>query len=113
MTSRVTIKQRLAETQELTHFLRMKVSVVKPLPDYRLWLRFVDGTEGIVDLSSKVGRGVFASWKDRSVFAQAQVGDYGQPVWPGDIDLCADSLYQTVTGHLPVQFSAKGEPAHA
>ena len=91
----------------------MKVTALRPLPDYRLWLRFADGTEGTVNLSEKVGRGVFASWKDPKAFAQVEVGEFGQPVWPGDIDLCADSLYQTVTGSLPVQFSAKGEPAHA
>lgn len=91
----------------------MKVTDIKPLPSYRLWLRFADGREGTVDLSGKVGRGVFVAWKDPKTFDRVRVGEFGQPVWPGDIDLCPDSLYETVTGRLPAQFSAKGEPAHA
>jgi uncharacterized protein DUF2442 len=91
----------------------MKVTALKPLPDYHLWLRFFDGTEGTVDLSSYVGDGVFQAWKDQNAFARVRVGDFGQPLWDGDIDLCADALYRTLTGHLPSGFSLKGEPAHA
>jgi hypothetical protein len=86
-------KHRLTEATILAHCMNMKVASLKPLPDYRLWLRFADGTEGTVDLSEKVGRGVFASWKDPKAFAEVRVGDFGQPVWPRAIDLCADNLY--------------------
>ena len=91
----------------------MRITALKPLAEYRLWVRFSDGTEGTVDLSEKVGRGVFGAWRDPNAFARVQIGEFGQPVWPGDIDLCADNLYRVVTGHLPANFSAKGEPAHA
>jgi len=91
----------------------MKVTDIKPLPRYRFLLRFADGREGTVDLSDEVGRGAFGAWKDPRTFGRVRVGEFGQPVWPGDIDLCADGLYQSVTGRLPAQFSAKGEPAHA
>jgi len=91
----------------------MKVTALRALPDYRLWLRFADGTEGTADLSGKVGHGVFSSWKDPKTFAQVQVGEFGQPIWPGDIDLCSDTLYRLVTGSLPAEFVVKGEPAHA
>jgi len=91
----------------------MKVTSLKPLPDYRLWLRFADGTEGTVDLSSYVGDGVFAAWRDPNTFSRVRIGEFGQPIWDGDVDLCADALYKTVTGHLPAGFSVKTEPAHA
>jgi hypothetical protein len=86
----------------------MKVTTLKPLADFRLWLRFADGTEGSVDLSDKVGRRVFTPWKSPSAFARVQVGEFDEPIWPGDIDLCADSLFRLVTGHLPAQCSAEG-----
>jgi hypothetical protein len=38
---------------------------VKALPGHRLWLRYSDGTEGEVDLSHLVGRGVFTIWNVR------------------------------------------------
>jgi hypothetical protein len=91
----------------------MKIKRLKALPGYRLQLEFVDGVAGIVDLSAKVGTGVFAVWQDQGIFAQAHVGQSGQVEWPGDIDLCPDMLYLAVTGHLPAEFVRKAEPAHA
>jgi hypothetical protein len=91
----------------------MKVTSLKPQSGYRLWLHFADGIEGTVDLSSYVGEGVFAAWSDLASFASVRVGEFGQPVWDGDIDLCADALYRNVTGRLPAGFLVKGEPAHA
>ena len=77
-----------------------KVVDVRPLDDYRIWLRFDDGTQGEIDLSDLAGRGVFAAWADRKVFREVRVDDSGAVVWPGeiDIDLCADALYLRLTG---------------
>ena len=91
----------------------MKIKRLTALPGYRLQLEFADGVNGLVDLSTKVGTGVFAVWQDQEVFAQARVGQSGQIEWPGDIDLCADTLYLEVTGHLPAEFVRKAEPTHA
>lgn len=91
----------------------MKITSVEPLPNYRLKLCFADGTRGNVDLSDKVGRGAFAIWSNAGVFEQVSIGDFGQAVWPGDIDLCPDTLYQLATGRLPREISAPQEPAHA
>ena len=42
-----------------------KPVAVKPLPDFRIWIRYDDGVEGIVDLSDLAAGGVFAAWNDR------------------------------------------------
>ena len=93
----------------------MKVTALKPLPDYRLWLRFSDGVEGSIDLSGRVGRGVFAIWRDPAVFARVKVGEFGQPAWSDEVDLCADALYLEVTGREPADLFSKlkTEAAHA
>ena len=91
----------------------MRIKKLKALSDYRLQLEFADGVNGLVDLSTKVGTGVFAVWEDQGVFAQARVGPSGQVEWPGDVDLCADTLYLKITGHLPAEFSVQAEPTHA
>lgn len=50
---------------------------VKALANYRIWLRYDDGTEGEVDLSDLAGRGAFKAWEEdvfpalRSVHADA------------------------------------------
>ncbi len=41
---------------------------VKALANFRVWLRYDDGTEGVVDLSDLAGRGVFKAWNDATFF---------------------------------------------
>jgi hypothetical protein len=76
----------------------MKLLELSPREKYRLFLRYEDGTEGVVDLASLAGRGVFASWLVPGVFEQCRLSDAGVPEWPGELDLCADSLYLQLTG---------------
>ncbi len=76
-----------------------RVTHVSAMPNYRLHLRFQDESEGVVDLSDHVGKGVFESWKDEANFRMVGIDPQtGAPCWPGGIDLCPDSLYQEVTG---------------
>jgi len=74
---------------------------VRPLAPYRIWLRYQDGSEGEVDLSHLAGRGVFSAWEQEGVFAQVKLGSHGQMEWPGELDLCPDALYLTLTGKRP------------
>ena len=56
--------------------------------NYRLWVRFEDGSEGEVDLADLVGRGVFAAWSDPAVFGNVFIDDQtGTVGWPGGVDL--------------------------
>jgi len=78
-----------------------KIVEVKPLPEYRLQLRYENGAAGIVDLSHLVGRGVFAVWKDPHEFAKARIGEAGELKWGDNIDLCPDALYLEMTHQSP------------
>lgn len=75
-----------------------KLLELRPLPGYRLWLRYADGAEGEVDLSGLVGKGVFAAWTTPSDFEKVRLSDYGAPAWTDSIDLCPDALYLELTG---------------
>jgi hypothetical protein len=80
--------------------------MVKPVEvraeeDYRLWLRYEDGSEGTVDLSDLAGRGVLATWTDPTVFEAVQISESGAIEWPGGLDLCGDALYMRLTGKSP------------
>ena len=76
-----------------------RIVEVKTLEQYKVWLRFADSVEGIVDLSDVAGKGVFSAWSDPSVFRAVFVNPETHTIaWPGGIDLCADSLYAEVTG---------------
>ncbi len=68
-------------------------------PEYRLWLQFEDGVEGVIDLSDLVGRGVFAAWTDLKVFQAVTIDlESGTVAWPHGIDLAPDTLYQELAG---------------
>jgi hypothetical protein len=73
---------------------------VKPLTEYRLYLRFEDGVSGEVDIAQLVSfTGVFAPLRDRDYFVQVQVNpDIGTICWPNEADIDPDVLYALVTG---------------
>jgi hypothetical protein len=76
-----------------------RVTKVRARPGYRLWVRFDDDSEGEIDLSHLVGKGVFERWADPGEFERVFVDpDTRTVAWPGGIDLCPDSLYEDVTG---------------
>lgn len=71
---------------------------VKPLENYRIWIRYSDGCEGIVDLSHLVGKGVFELWNDYREFQKVYIGPGGEIAWGDQIGLCPDALYLKITG---------------
>lgn len=75
-----------------------KITALKILENYHVWLRFDDGVEGTVDFSHKPHTGVFAVWQDYDFFRRASIADHGALTWPGELDLCPDSLWLQVTG---------------
>ncbi len=67
---------------------------LKALPEFRLWLRFSDGFEGIRDLSDLVARPgeMLEPLKEADFFARAFV-EMGAPTWPNGFDLDPTNLY--------------------
>jgi len=77
-----------------------EVTAVRPLAGYRLWLQFADGSEGEIDLSSRLSwHGVFAPLQSGENFRQVRVNrELGVVEWPNGADLDSDVLYSTITG---------------
>jgi hypothetical protein len=75
-----------------------RVIHVEALSPHALAVRFADGTEGEVDMSSLLAArspGVFAALRDPAVFRQVRV-EHGAVSWPGDIDLAPDAMYDDI-----------------
>ena len=68
---------------------------------YRLWVRFDDGVEGEIDLSTRAGRGVFKVWDEPGVFESAVISPHRTIRWSEDAELCADAVYLEITGCDP------------
>ena len=79
------------------------VTHVTVLPGFRLLVRFVDGTEGEVDMSERVKRpdaGVFTELADPAAFSKAFNND-GHVAWPTGQDLAPDAMHDELArnGH--------------
>jgi len=74
---------------------------VKARPEYRIWIRYQDGSEGEVDLSHLAGRGVFKLWDDYAAFENVRIADDGAIRWSDEVELCPDATYMKLTGKSP------------
>lgn len=84
------------------------VAAVVALENMALQVRFVDGAEGVVDVSKLVRlEGVFTQLRDPDFFGQVTVDEeLGCICWPNGADLDSDVLYSCITGAaLPGQAS--------
>ncbi len=76
------------------------IVAVIPLAGYKLYLKFEDEREGVVDISQLIQfSGVFAPLQELSYFTQVQLHpELGTIVWPNEADLDPDVLYGIITG---------------
>lgn len=81
--------------------------LVRPLPDYRLYLEFSDGTKGQVDLSDLATKEVLKPWSQTNFFEKVHIGLNREIKWNDEIELCADSLYLKLTGKTPEELFPK------
>ena len=72
----------------------VKVGGVRPLDDYKLWIRFNTGEAKIFDFKPLLSTPGFSPLKDENIFKQVYI-DYGVTVWQdGEIDIAPEKLYE-------------------
>ena len=67
------------------------VVTVKATKDYQLMLKFENGEDRLFDMSHIINKRPFDRLKG-SIFMAARV-EYGTVVWPGNIDIAPETLY--------------------
>ncbi len=73
--------------------IELKVCGIKPLDDFKLWLRFNNSEIRIFDFKPMLDKPVFAPLKSEEAFKDVYI-DYGVPTWAdGDIDISPEFLY--------------------
>src|SRR5438874_8952123 len=80
-----------------------RVSDVRVVDHGVLTVRFVDGTEGNVDMRALLGSDrvvgtLFEQLRDSSFFSRA-AARLGAVEWPGEIDLAPDAMYDEIRGN--------------
>jgi len=83
-----------------------KITNVTVLQEYKVTLEYSDGTQGIIDLSYLIGKGVFSLWNDYETFRNVKIGSSGELTWSDQVDLCPDSLYLKITHKKPEELFA-------
>lgn len=75
-----------------------RVTKVKPLPDYKLEVEFIDGTHGFVEMEKQImspNAGVFTQLRDIDTFNQVHLF-LGTTTWPNELDLAPDAMYDEI-----------------
>ncbi|MBR3254737.1 MAG: DUF2442 domain-containing protein [Clostridia bacterium] len=72
---------------------------VKPLDDYKILVIFQNGEKRIKDMKPYLNKGVFNKLKDEKFFKSVKVS-FGTVSWGEQIDLCADSIYETSESYI-------------
>jgi hypothetical protein len=68
---------------------------VSYIGDYKLDVRFSDGTSAVLDLEAELYGPMFGPLKDKSIFAQVKAdADTRTLVWPNGADLAPEFLYE-------------------
>lgn len=71
-----------------------RIKEVKALENYQILVTFDNGEKRIKDMKPYLEKGVFKKLKDQEFFKSVKVA-YGTVTWGENIDLCADSIYET------------------
>ena len=75
-----------------------RVAEVEALPDFRLRVRFNDGTAGFVEMAKFVNSdaaGVSGVLCDEVLFRQVRIA-LGAVSWPGELDLAPDAMHRAI-----------------
>ena len=75
------------------------IAEARHLGDFRIWLRFNTGEEGIVDLADVVEKFPAARpLQDPEVFSNFYLDEWPTLAWPCGFDFSPESLYERATG---------------
>ncbi len=79
----------------------VRVTDVRHVKDYVLWLCFSDGTEGQVDLRDELHGEVFEPLKDKRIFRSVALHpEWHTIAWPSGADFAPEFLHAAVTARL-------------
>lgn len=84
---------KLNEKKHLFDEPLLDLVAVKANPDYTLLLEFENGEMRHFDMNSLMEKAPFTKLKAPGLFLMASI-DYGTVVWPGNIDIAPETLYE-------------------
>jgi len=89
----------------------MKVFSVRYVSGYVIHVAFDDGTEGNIDLSELVKKGIFQTIQDKASFSKVYATDHSI-AWSEDLEIDVYTIYHDISGK-PVEEIINGRKAYA
>lgn len=90
--------------------MRPEITKVTAIEKYKLFVRFDDGVEGILDLGDVAGKGVFSSWDVKNNFFEVYIGPESKAItWPDEIDIDTYNAYCIIKGISPEDYFTQKE----
>jgi hypothetical protein len=78
-----------------------KVTEIRPVRDFVLYIAFDDGLSGELDFGSYVNRGpIFQPLAEEAFFRRAHIAG-GTVAWPNGADIAPERLYEMLEAKLP------------
>lgn len=75
-----------------------RISEMKYVSDYRIWLKFADGSQGEVDLETELWGEVFEPLREKRLFKQVRLDtELNTIAWDNGADFSPEFLYEMVT----------------
>ena len=84
------------------------VKIVKPLPDFRIYVEIENGSKGIFDLNPYLNHGVFRELQDVHYFNRVGIL-FGAVTWPNEQDIAPETLLSEM---LPAESTASNPAVH-
>ena len=67
------------------------VNIVKPKPEYKIYVEIKDGRKGLFDMKPYLDKGVFNELKNVDYFNQVGIL-FGAVTWPNEQDIAPETL---------------------
>jgi len=81
----------------------MDIAEARYVEGYKIFIRYPDGAEGVIDFSDHHRNNLFAAWNDVEFFRAFRVNpESGTLEWPNQLDLAPEYLYSRVSG-VPIE----------
>ena len=73
-----------------------EVKEIQILNDYRVWMKFQDGLEKVINFQPFIGKGFTAELLNSDKFREIFIEDGGGLAWPNGYDFCPNYLHDYV-----------------
>lgn len=70
---------------------------VKPLDNFKVWIRFSDNFDAIVNIKPYISTGISKKLMDNDFFKRVKIDEFGGIVWENGFDFCPNYLREIAT----------------